>query len=344
MKLTIIATGIGFVSPGGINADGQAVGQVDGLPFVWNPAVPNGIVGALTMLPLLPLPSGGPNQAMAADINDAGDIVGSADAIDASGLSVSRAVVWRGGAPQDLGTLVPNIALPGTFFGGSEALAINNHGVIVGGSDSVVGVSRAFMRDPFLGRMIDLGNLPSGAAAGLLGPSQARGINDGHDIVGLAEGVDPPGNQTTRAFLLPLGSPVMLDLGTHLPGPAPGTFLNDSMANAINDAGMIVGSAAGGLAGAPAAAPAIFRANDSPILPFPAEGVANGVNASGRIVGEVIPSQGFAFDNVTGTTDLTAVLGPGAPQIVRAVAINAAGQILAEALSGTNPQVVLLTP
>jgi probable HAF family extracellular repeat protein len=71
---------------------------------------------------------------VARDINDAGDVVGSANA---GGTDLGHAVLWKNGIAQDLGTL-------GTGFY-SEAWGINNLGQIVGtsytnGGRSLVGV------------------------------------------------------------------------------------------------------------------------------------------------------------------------------------------------------------
>jgi probable HAF family extracellular repeat protein len=100
-----------------INANGDVVGWSDG---------PNGTrgfvytnLGGLVALPGLPARP----RAVARDINDAGDIVGSANA---GGTDLGHAVLWSGGLVQDLGTL-------GTGFY-SEAWGINNVGQIVGTS------------------------------------------------------------------------------------------------------------------------------------------------------------------------------------------------------------------
>ena len=60
---------------------------------------------------------------MARDINDAGVVVGTADA---GGTDLGHAVLWSGGSVQDLGTLVT-----GSF---SEAWGVNNVGQVVGWS------------------------------------------------------------------------------------------------------------------------------------------------------------------------------------------------------------------
>jgi probable HAF family extracellular repeat protein len=100
-----------------INANGDVVGWSMG---------PNGTRGFVytTAGGMVPLP-GLPNRprTVARDINDAGDVVGSANA---GGTDLGHAVLWKNGIAKDLGTL-------GTGFY-SEAWGINNLGQIVGSS------------------------------------------------------------------------------------------------------------------------------------------------------------------------------------------------------------------
>src|SRR6266705_1030704 len=254
--LTILATAptTGLSDAFGLNESGQVVGQEDTVfPFVWTPVIPNGPIGASRRLPLLP--TGGPAEGTATAINANGDAVGFADALDPSGTLVTRAVFWPAGGATvtTIGTLIPSFAPPGLFLGNSSALAINDQGIIVGLSDSPSGVEHAFVFDPAIGVMRDLGSLiPFTMLPGTPDPSRARGINNRGDIVGEAAAVDGGGNLVTRAFLLPVGALLMQDLGTLLPDPAnPGLFLGDSTAFAINDAGTIVGDSDVGIPSQP---------------------------------------------------------------------------------------------
>jgi len=118
----------------------------------------------------------------------------------------------------DLGTL-----------GGSSTYgqAINNAGQVVGYSTNAAGTHRAFLWSG--GALSDLGTL--GGSSG-----KAFGINNSGQVVGSSA---LPGNSASHATLWTNGT--ITDLGTLIPPP------NDagagSQANAINDAGQVVGAA-----------------------------------------------------------------------------------------------------
>jgi probable HAF family extracellular repeat protein len=349
--LTILATAptTGLSDAFGLNDGGQVVGQEDTVfPFVWTPGSPNGTVGTSLRLPLLP--TGGPAEGTATAINANGDVVGFADALDPSGTVVSRAVFWPAGGASvtQLGTLIPSFAPPGLFLGNSSALAINDRGIIVGVSDSPTGVEHAFVFDPAVGVMRDLGSLvPLTMLPGTPDPSRALGINNQGDIVGEAIAVDGGGNLVTRAFLLPVGALQMQDLGTLVPDPAnPGKFLGDSAAFAINDAGTIVGDSDGGLPPLTDKAPAFFQAGNSPTGILPSIGGARGVNQNDVAVGFIglPPVNAFRFDNTTGAADLTALVATPGTVILRAIGINTSGQIAAIANNGAGTIAVLISP
>ncbi|MEU0008265.1 hypothetical protein ABZ079_29435 [Streptomyces sp. NPDC006314] len=154
----VAATVTGISEANGLNDVGAVVGQEDTVfPFVWNPQQPNSTTGTATQLPLLF--TGGAPTGRAVSINSAGDICGSSEGLDANGNTVTRAVRWIGGAVQDLGTLIPDPFNPGNFLGNSRAIDINDAGQIVGASDTVVGSEHAFLFDPVLQVMRDLGSL-----------------------------------------------------------------------------------------------------------------------------------------------------------------------------------------
>ncbi|HEU4640916.1 MAG TPA: hypothetical protein VFS44_00585 [Gemmatimonadaceae bacterium] len=139
-------------------------------------------------------------------VNRAGAIVGEA----AVTSGATHAVLWRGGAATDLGTL------DGGQF--SSAWAISPKGLIAGASETSSGdVHAALWRD---GDVVDLGTLGGSS-------SQATGVNDRGQVVGWS--VTSSG--ATHAFVWEDG--IMHDLGT-LGGP-------NSRALAIDAKGEIVG-------------------------------------------------------------------------------------------------------
>lgn len=81
---------------------------------------------------------GVPDPSRAMSINDNGDIVGVAAALDSGGNLVERAFLLPAGGQFmiDMGTLVPDPANPGGFLGNSGAFGINDNGVIIGTADA----------------------------------------------------------------------------------------------------------------------------------------------------------------------------------------------------------------
>jgi probable HAF family extracellular repeat protein len=234
------------------------------------------------------------------------------------------------------------------FLGNSLAFGINDNKEIVGVSDSILGVEHAFVFDPAIGVMKDLGSLiPFTMLPGTPDPSRARGINNRGDIVGEATAVDKSGNLVKRAFLLPNGAFSMRDLGTLLVDPLnPGAFLGDSSAFGINDAGTIVGESDTGTPTSPNKTPAFFNAGSSPSGMFPSIGAAKSVEQNNAVVGFIgdPPIGGFMFQSTLGSIDLTTQLGIPGTAIIQAVAINISRQIAAIANNGTTTIAVLLTP
>lgn len=228
----------------GINDAGQVVGtsnSQDGMhAFLWT------LQDGLTALPSL----SGADSSSAYAINQVGAI---------AGVSGSHAVVWRGSAIQDLGTL-----------GGSwsEAHGINNSGEVVGVADTKTGPHAfAWMNG---GPMQDLGTLPGdtssranriseqgivvGASEGqegvqaflwsskagmeAIGALQGGGYSEAFGINNLGQVVGQSGSSLgTRAFLWTSGGAIA-DLNDLVPGLPVGTILTGAFS--INDKGEIV--------------------------------------------------------------------------------------------------------
>lgn len=196
-----------------------ASGQVlQFLPVVWGPGKDQ-----RRALPLL----AGDSSGAAVAINNRGQVVGISGACDqAVGRFTARhAVLWDGNQTIALGDL------GGTAW--NTPVAINQHGEVVGFANVPGGATPgSFHEHAFLwtrsGGMRDLGTLPGDTR------SQALGINDRGQVVGLSHG----GTAGYRAFLWENG--VMTDLNTLV---APGYADHLLLANDIDDAGRITGQA-----------------------------------------------------------------------------------------------------
>jgi probable HAF family extracellular repeat protein len=146
-------TGPGTVRvPADINRRGDVVGLAASpagpvAGFVWQDGQLTNLPGALV------------------DLNDAGDAVGLT-------YPTWHAALWRNGTTIDLGTL-----------GGarSQAVAVDEHGQVVGWSETADGEQHAFLWED--GRLVDLG-----ALAGAESSSRAVDINDRGQILGEVDG------------------------------------------------------------------------------------------------------------------------------------------------------------
>jgi probable HAF family extracellular repeat protein len=293
--------------PNGVNALGQVVGNLSGLPsgdrhgsethalraFLWTG-------GRMRDLGTLY-----GTDATAADINASGQVVGTSD---------NHPFRWAEGAMTDLAPGEENVG---------AAEAINDGGRIVGtlshgrGSNSL----RAFLWTN--GRMRDLGTLAGedSAAADI----NASGQVVGHSSIG--------SSTDTRAFLWSEGQ--MRNLGTLGGG--------QSRATAINDTGVVVGySGTPGDTETHACCWSKGVLKDLGTLPGDRESRANGINASGQVVGYSIwPPTGptppsdylgggaFLYTDATGMVDLNSRIDRRLGwHLSNATAINDAGQIV----------------
>lgn len=220
---------------------------------------------------LIDLGTLGGRESHAYSINDRGQVVG--DAITATGAS--HAFLWHKGVMTDLGTL------GGT---GSAATAINNRGQIVGLSTIATGEMHAFLWEK--GVMTDLSTLTG------VGNSVARGINNLGQVVGWSNTATDAGH----AFLWEKGH--MIDLGALEDG--------NTMANAINDDGDVVGSA--WLAYQDVNRAFLWKNGVMTVLePLPgdSDGWASSINNRGQVVG------GMAVSGAGGVTSRAVLWSAG---------------------------------
>lgn len=202
-----------FSRPWDINWYGAVVGESGNsdpvLPFLYLPG---------TGLQQLKLPPGSAS-AVAHGINDAGEMVG---------IGSSRAIHWA--SAHAVPTFLPTH--PGATVVTSRAWKLNEQGDIVGHARDVLGRQRATLwrHD---GTMVDLGSLNPAHA------SEAVDVNESGQIVGRSFVGVVPGSTTGtlqgQAFLYEEGSMRGLGLLPSLPAAV------HSVANAVNDAGWVVG-------------------------------------------------------------------------------------------------------
>jgi probable HAF family extracellular repeat protein len=288
-----------------INANGDVVGWSNGQEgtraFLYTSA---GMV-ALPGLPDRP-------RTVARDINDAGVIVGSANA---GGTDLGHAVLWSGGSVQDLGTLGT-----GSF---SEAWGVNNAGQVVGWSyveGAALGV-HGFLYTEADG-LVDL--TPRSDTG------YALDINDAGQVTGY---------QTAfggyHAFRWQAGT--FVDLGV-VPGFA------HSFGWAINASGWVTGSSVS----ASGNSERVFRRNErrGGLVSLGGVGetnVAFGINALGQVVGRGRPSPGlkraFLYTSEGGLQDINTLIDPSLGWFVLAAHdVNDAGQIVGYGINNLTGQ------
>ena len=167
----------------------------------------------------------------AADINNAGQIIGTSSTYPSS-EPFPVALLWEDGSWTVLGTL----------GGDTSPGEINEVGQVVGSSQLIVPDGawspRAFLWEDDV--MTDLGVIGDDFA------SSARDINDYGDIVGVStESIGPIGYQHDRAVVWPAGVPGPIELG-HTPDSnrtCGGSTYPSNAAAAVNNHGQVVGSA-----------------------------------------------------------------------------------------------------
>jgi len=356
-----------------LNATGVAVGEanfsvtplpggaiVRGTGFVWTPIQPHDTVGTLQDVGTL-MPSAGAavSACRAQAVSDAGDVVGTSDALDSLGSKVSRAFLFRAGMLSDLGTLNRDPNNQVLFTGNSRGFGVNDNGQIVGGADDARGVEHAFLLDlSGGGGMQALGSLLTPSAG--TDTSVAHAITSFGTIVGESSADDASGTAVQRGFIRSPAATTLTDLGTLIPDSVnPGTFLGNSSALAVNEHGQAVGVSD---IPAPAGNPVvqlgvIFGAPSIPFGPNPSAATASavGVQPIGTQTAGWLdrgsPASGsdfaaFMFTSSTGVIDLNTQLATPDWKIDKAFGVNSVGQICGEATHSTlgGPRAVLLTP
>ena len=262
-------------------------------------------------------PLSGFSNAWISSINSSGQLVGG------SNTPGNTATVWTGGTPTALPT-------PGVYLYASPS-AVNPSGtVIVGGNDDTPGDALVWTWN---------GSAYNTATAlPTLGGTYgwANGINSSGKIVGYSQIAGDPGTAPSHGVIWNWNGSAyvatdLLTLG--------GTY---SGANGINASGQIVGASQ--IAGDPGTAPyhaviwnwngSAYVATDLLTLGGPSS-VANGINASGEIVGQAENSSlkyRAVIWNWNGTSYDTAVdLGSFGGTYGNATAINASGQVVGQA-------------
>jgi probable HAF family extracellular repeat protein len=289
-QVAVPGSGTGF----GINVKGQIAGWTlasDGQGRLATRGFVTGDnAGSAHLLPGL---VGGQDYSAARGLNNSGVVVGSG--MTASGLL--HAVMWDGpnAAARDLGTLKGGLQ--------SQAVAINDKGVMVGWSDSNF-VTRAveFRFDGTSTTIKDLGALDGSGA------SKAMGINAAGQVVGSSSAL----GGSTHAFLYDdrntLTPMIDLQAGSHLWDGW------SSEAHGINGAGWAVGQLYRGANGAQQVA----------FVSVPGLGMMN-------LADLVDPGEaaGWTFTNAWGINDKGQIVGVGSYRgYTRAFLLNPRGSIL----------------
>ncbi len=198
----------------------------------------------------------------------------------------------------------------GTLGVYSDARHVNDRGHVAGYNIFPPDyVPRAFFWSPETG-MVDIGTLPGATN------SNAVGMNNAGQVVGLTEDYSDPSNPVFRAFSWTLAGGIV-----ELP-----TLGGSSIAHAVNDAGQIVGQSAVPGEGShavmwtPAGDIIDLGGNNS---------YATAVNATGQVIGESPYGRGFFWTESDGMIDIGS-FGGG---FTLAIALNDSGQVVGQSVT-----------
>lgn len=288
-----------------INGNGDVVGWSMGpngtRAFVFTNA------GGMVALPGLP----DRPRTVARDINDAGVIVGSANA---GGTDLGHAVLWSGGSVQDLGTL-------GTGFY-SEAWGINSLDQVVGWSYTNEGSGLTGVHGFVYSEAEGLVDLTPNSDTG-----SALDINDAGQVTGYKTALGG-----YHAFRWQGGT--FVDLGV-LPGFA------HSFGWAINASGQVAGNSTSGSGNSERLVRSIDGGGLQDLGGEGEHNVALGINASGQVVGTKGRSQTRAllYTDAGGLQDLNTLIDPSLGWVLLAANdINDAEQIVGYAFNNFTGQ------
>jgi uncharacterized membrane protein len=326
-------TPLGPIHPTAINAHGQASGYMGAQPSdyhaaLWLPAPAYGFGAGVNDLGTLSVPTrnGAATGAIASDINDLGQIAGTAG----NSGSATTAMLWLPvpayGRPAGWSVVNEPAAIGGHTF----AQAINNSGQVVG-----FGTSGSFTWSP-----VAANGLPQGVntLAGLTdSSSRTMDINEVGQITGTYAAQTQPLAYVPYLYLptAAYGRPAGINrIPTAVPTPPEYIY---AYGTAMNDRGQVVGVTLidNTMTGGRRSGRFLWLPEADPVHGRPAGFVALGPSGTDftpvdiNNAGYVLGARGL-WDPATGqVTDLQALVDPAAGlQIINATAFNDAGQIV----------------